>query len=145
MIGLSGEHLPQRADDEERIRLEGIKVLVVEDDDDSRALIGVMLKKHGGSVQFASATVEALERLENEAFDVVISDIGMPDQDGYELIRKVRALPPDKGGRAPAIALTGYATARDRERAVAEGYQMHLAKPVESADLVQAIVKLTGR
>ena len=74
--------------------------------------------------------------------DVVISDIGIPDQDGYQLINKVRALPAERGGQTPAIALTGYATSRDRERALSAGYQLHIAKPVEPADLVSAIVSL---
>ena len=77
--------------------------------------------------------------------DVIISDIGMAEEDGYELMRKVRALPPEQGGLVPAIALTGYATRKDRERALAAGYQLHLAKPVEPADLVAAIANLVGR
>jgi PAS domain S-box-containing protein len=77
--------------------------------------------------------------------DVIISDIGMAEEDGYELLHKVRALPPEQGGLVPAIALTGYATRKDRERALAAGYQIHLAKPVEPEDLVRAIASLVGR
>jgi CheY-like chemotaxis protein len=72
----------------------------------------------------------------------MISDIGMPDQDGYELIRKLRALPPEKGGKTPAIALTGYASRKDRERALSSGYQQHMAKPIEQVDMIAAIAAL---
>jgi len=77
--------------------------------------------------------------------DVIISDIGMPDQDGYELIRKLRALPVEKGGNIPAIALTGYASRKDRERALNSGYNQHIAKPIEQADMISAIAALVGR
>jgi len=75
----------------------------------------------------------------------MISDIGMPDQDGYELIRRLRSLPVEKGGATPAIALTGYASRKDRERALGSGYQTHLAKPIEQAELITAIAALVGR
>ena len=77
--------------------------------------------------------------------DVMISDIGMPDQDGYELMRRLRSLPVEKGGATPAIALTGYASKKDRERALSSGYQQHMAKPVEQADMIAAIAALIGR
>ena len=77
--------------------------------------------------------------------DVLISDIGMPDEDGYEFIRKLRRLPPEKGGQTPAIALTGYASRKDRERALAAGYHQHMAKPVEQVDMIAAIAALVGR
>ena len=81
----------------------------------------------------------------NRLPDIVISDIGMAEEDGYELMRKLRELPPEQGGLLPAIALTGYATRKDRERALAAGYQIHLAKPVEREDLVTAIASLIKR
>ena len=77
-------------------------------------------------------------------FDVIIGDIGMPDEDGYQFLSKVRALPPEQGGLVPAIALTGYATRKDRERALAAGYQLHLAKPVEPEELISAIANLVN-
>jgi PAS domain S-box-containing protein len=128
-----------------RTRLQGLRVLVVEDDDDSRSLVGMMLKRQGAEVLFAASSSEALGVMATTSFDLLVSDIGMPDEDGYELIRKVRALPHEEGRDVPAIALTGYATARDRERAMSAGYQTHIPKPVEPSELVQAIVELTGR
>ena len=141
------------------IRLDGVFVLVVEDDDDSRSLVGTMIEAHGAEVQYASSTVEALQLLEKLACeaqdrtstaaarlpDLLVSDIGMPDKDGYELLLKLRTLTPERGGQIPAIALTGYATRKDRERALSAGYQLHLAKPVEQSDLIAAITTLVGR
>jgi len=127
------------------IRLDGVHVLLVEDDDDSRKLLGTMLKRHGARVTSTKSAAEALEAFASDLPDVLISDIGMPDQDGYELIRKLRTLPIEKGGSIPAIAVTGYASRKDRERALNSGYQQHIAKPVEQADIINAIAELTGR
>jgi CheY-like chemotaxis protein len=127
------------------VRLDGIHVLLVEDDDDSRKLLGTMLKRYGAKVTSAKSAAEALDVFENEVPDVIISDIGMPEQDGYELIRKLRALPVEKGGKIPAIALTGYASRKDRERALSSGYHQHVAKPIEQADLINTIAALVGR
>jgi CheY-like chemotaxis protein len=96
-------------------------------------------------VTSAKSAAEALDVFENEVPDVIISDIGMPEQDGYELIRKLRALPVEKGGKIPAIALTGYASRKDRERALSSGYHQHVAKPIEQADLINTIAALVGR
>jgi CheY-like chemotaxis protein len=131
--------------DRSSLRLDGLRVLVVEDDDDSRSLVSMVLKQYGADVTAAASAAEALKALEGASTDVVISDIGMPDEDGYELMRKVRALPPQRGGLAPAIALTGYATRKDRERALLAGYQMHVAKPVEPIALVAAVANLAKR
>ena len=127
------------------VRLDGLHVLLVEDDDDSRKLLGTMLKRYGARVTSTKSAKEALSVFEGELPDVMISDIGMPDEDGYELIRKLRALPVEKGGRIPAIALTGYASKKDRERALSAGYHQHIAKPIEQADLIAAIAALVGR
>jgi CheY-like chemotaxis protein len=91
------------------------------------------------------SVVEALEAFEMGAPDVLISDIGMPGEDGYELIRKVRALPAENGGRVPAIALTAYARTEDRMQALRAGYQMHVPKPVELAELVAVVASLVQR
>jgi PAS domain S-box-containing protein len=127
------------------IRLDGVHVMLVEDDDDSRKLLGTMLKRHGARVTSTKSAAEALEAFANEVPDVLISDIGMPDQDGYELIRKLRSLPPEKGGNTPAIALTGYASRKDRERALSSGYHQHMAKPIEQVDMIAAIAAIVGR
>jgi len=127
------------------VRLDGVHVLLVEDDDDSRKLLGTMLKRYGARVTSTKSAAEALAVFEGELPDVLISDIGMPDQDGYELMRKLRALPPERGGKTPAIALTGYASRKDRERALNTGYQQHMAKPIEQADMIKAIAALVGR
>jgi CheY-like chemotaxis protein/nitrogen-specific signal transduction histidine kinase len=127
------------------VRLDGVHVLLVEDDDDSRKLLGTMLKRYGAKVTSTKSAAEALDVFENEVPDVIISDIGMPDQDGYQLIRKLRALPVEKGGKIPAIALTGYASRKDRERALRSGYHQHMAKPIEQVDMINAIATLIGR
>ncbi len=129
----------------EKVRLDGVHVLVVEDDDDSRKLLGTMLRRQGAGVTAAASAADAFALFSEKPFDIVISDIGMPEEDGYELIRKIRELPPTRGGLTPAIALTGYATRKDRERTLAEGYQQHMAKPVEQNDLVAAIAALVSR
>jgi CheY-like chemotaxis protein len=127
------------------INFDGLRVLLVEDDDDSRKLLETMLKRYGAEVTSCSSAKLALTCFEERPPDILISDIAMPEQDGYELLRKIRALPSDRGGDVAAIALTGYATRRDRERALAGGYQLHLAKPVEQSELVGAIASIVGR
>jgi CheY-like chemotaxis protein len=96
-------------------------------------------------VTSTKSAAEALQAFEGDLPDVMSSDIGMPDQDGYELIRKLRSLPVEKGGATPAIALTGYASRKDRERALSSGYQQHMAKPIEQVDMIRAIAALIGR
>ena len=129
----------------DRVRLDSIHVLLVEDDDDSRKLLGTMLKRYGAKVTSTKSAAEALEVFSQELPDVLISDIGMPDEDGYELIRKLRERPVDQGGSTPAIALTGYASRKDRERALTAGYHEHMAKPVEQAEMIAAIARLVAR
>ena len=146
---------PARAEDRKReierrkgerlARLDGLRVLLVEDDDDSRWLLGTMLKRQGAAVTSTSSSLEALNAFEAGPPDVVISDLGMPEENGLELMRKLRMFPAGRGGLVPAIALTGYATPKDRERALAAGYQLHLAKPVEASELIAAIFSLVGR
>lgn len=135
--------------------LAGVRVLLVEDDDDSRNLLSLILGRYGAEVMSTSSSTEALDSFMQKTPDVVISDIGMAEEDGYELIRKLRMLPvqgsllpglPDSlPGLVPAIALTGYATIKDRDRALAAGYHLHLAKPVEPDELVAAIRNLIDR
>lgn len=126
-------------------RLDGLKVLAVDDEADTREVIRVVFEQCGAKVTCASSAAEALLLLEETSPDVLISDIGMPEEDGYELILKVRALPMERGGKIPAVALTAYARAEDRLRALRTGYQMHVPKPVELAELVAIVARLTER
>jgi PAS domain S-box-containing protein len=126
-------------------RLDGLKVLVVDDEIDTRELFRVGLSQCGAEIRTAGSAQEALEALEETLPDLLISDIGMPGEDGYELIRKVRALPAERGGKIPAIALTAYARTEDRLRALRAGYQMHISKPVELAELVAVMASLVQR
>jgi PAS domain S-box-containing protein len=126
-------------------RLDGLKVLVVDDEADARELLRVGIGQCGAKVTTASSVQEALEAIEKEKPDILISDIGMPVEDGYELIRRVRALPAESGGKIPAIALTAYARTEDRLQALRAGYQMHLPKPVEMAELVAVAASLIQR
>src|SRR5215217_2833985 len=125
--------------------LEGLKVLVVDDEADTRDLIGEVLKECGSDVISTRSAAEALEALKQHKPDILISDLGMPDEDGYSLIEKIRALPSDRGGDIPAAALTAYARAEDRMRVLRSGFQFHLPKPVDSAELVTVVASLAGR
>jgi PAS domain S-box-containing protein len=127
------------------IRIEGVRVLVVDDEPDARGVVERVLRDCGAAVATAASAREALERLEGERFDVLVSDIGMPGEDGYALIRRVRGLGVERGGAIPAVALTAYARAEDRMKAVLAGFQMHVAKPVEPAELVTMVASLAGR
>jgi PAS domain S-box-containing protein len=125
--------------------LEGLHVLVCEDEPDARELLESILTGCKASVTLAGSVAEALDRFAESVPDLLISDIGMPDASGYELIRRVRALPVEKGGRVPAIALTAYASMADRTRALMEGFQNHVAKPTEPQELIAAVAALVGR
>ena len=129
---------------EEPVRLDGVRVLVVDDETDTRELLVTVLRDRGADATGATSVCQALEALLALNLNVLISDIGMPDEDGYELIRKVRALGPG-AGQIPAIALTAYARRADRHRALSAGYDLHLAKPVEPTDLARAVANLVER
>ncbi len=124
-------------------RIDGLEVLLVDDDEDSRDLIALMLEDAGAKVARASSAAEALELLGLGAPDVIVSDIGMPDVDGYALVRQIRSLPSDGGGTVPAIALTAYARSVDGDRALAAGFQAHVTKPVDPDTLTAAVARLT--
>ncbi|MDQ3032684.1 MAG: PAS domain S-box protein [Myxococcota bacterium] len=125
--------------------LAGLRVLVCEDEPDARELIEAVLTECGATVVTAGSVIEAMDQFRRAAPDLLVSDIGMPEASGYELIRQVRALPPEEGGRVPAIALTAYASMHDRTRALMEGFQNHVSKPTEPQELVAAIAALVGR
>jgi PAS domain S-box-containing protein len=130
---------------EPSIRLDGLRVLVVDDEPDTRELLKFGLSRCGARVSAASTATEALKAIAEELPEVLISDIGMPEADGYELIRRVRSLPAERGGETPAVALTAYARSEDRQRALKAGYQLHVSKPVELAELVAAVSSLARR
>ena len=126
-------------------RLDGLRVLLVDDEADARELLSEVLEERGAQVLPAASAAEAVTMLQAERPDLVLSDISMRDEDGYDFIRKVRALPPDKGGRTPAAALTAYGRLEDRMRALSAGFQLHVAKPVDPAELVAVVASLGGR
>jgi CheY-like chemotaxis protein len=133
---------PLQVDPRDDIR--GITVLAVDDEPDSRGLVKRLLEDRGASVLIADSAQQAMEILANNHVDVLISDIGMPDEDGYGLIARVRALASVQGSAIGAIALTAYARSQDRMAAMRAGFQLHLAKPVEAAELI-AMVATLGR
>jgi PAS domain S-box-containing protein len=134
--GIATAELPVRS-------LEHVRVLLVDDDPDTRGMMETVLSQRGAQVTAASSAVEALACVDREPPDVLLSDIGMPGMDGYALIRELRERP---GAREiPAAALTAYAHADDRDQAIAAGYQLHVAKPVEPAELVAVVASLAGR
>jgi CheY-like chemotaxis protein len=122
--------------------LQGMRVLVVEDEADARALLTEVLEAHGATVDVAASASEGLDRLAAFRPDVLVSDIAMPTVDGYSLLRRVRQLAPENGGRTPAIALTAHARTEDVERARIAGFQQHVAKPVDPAQLVATLGRL---
>jgi PAS domain S-box-containing protein len=127
--------------------LGGALILVVDDDADVRDLLSIRLEQYGASVKKAESVAAALAFIENEDTrpDVIVSDIAMPVEDGFGLIERVRALPADSGGRIPAIALTAYSRVKDRLEALAAGFQMHLAKPVDASELAVEIASILER
>jgi PAS domain S-box-containing protein len=126
-------------------RLDGLTILVVDDEPDTRELLRVGLENCGATIILAASAKEAIDAIKTEVPDVMISDIGMPGEDGYDLIRRVRLLPPESGGKVPAIALTAYARVDDRLQALRSGYQMHVPKPVELSELVAVADSLVKR
>ncbi|MDP8935791.1 MAG: ATP-binding protein, partial [Cyanobacteriota bacterium] len=128
-----------RSDD---LHLASVRVLVVDDERDSRDFVAFVAEQAGAKVTAVGSGIEALQLLSTTPFDILLSDIGMPDMDGYMLVRQVRVLPPEQGGQIPAIALTAYAGDFNQKQALAAGFQRHVAKPVEPNELVEAIVTL---
>jgi signal transduction histidine kinase/CheY-like chemotaxis protein len=120
-------------------QLEGLRVLIVDDDEDTLETLRILLTENGAVVRTASSAFAALTEVEEWVPDLLISDIGMPEQDGYALIRKVRALDAAHGGRIPAVALTAYARVEDRLKVLSAGFQLHVAKPIEPAELIAVV------
>jgi signal transduction histidine kinase/ActR/RegA family two-component response regulator len=127
------------------VGLAGVEVLVVDDDPDSLELVREALTQAGGSARIARSAAEALVALATSVPAVLLSDIAMPEEDGFALIRRIRALPPEQGGRVKAAALTAFAFPEDREQALRAGFDEFLAKPIAPWELVEAVAKLAGR
>lgn len=125
--------------------LDGLRLLVVDDEEDTRVVLKMVLEKCGASVITASTAREALAALKETRPDVLISDLGMPEEDGYALIKKVRALSEEDGGNTPSAALTAYARVEDRMKVLRSGFQIHISKPVEPEELVAVVANLAGR
>jgi len=128
-------------------QLDGLRILIVDDDADIRDLLTYTLEICGADVTVATSADEAISLLTTSSppMHILISDIGMPDEDGYALLRRIRALAPERGGQIPAIALTAYARTQDRTAALLAGFQSHVAKPVEPAELIAVLANLAGR
>jgi two-component system CheB/CheR fusion protein len=125
-----------------RLPLAGLRLLVVEDEDSGREMLAALLEQYGAQVVATASAGAALAALERAVPDVLLSDIGMPGESGYDLLRQVRALPAERGGRMPALAFTAYSSSQDRQEALEAGFQAHLGKPADPARLVATITEL---
>jgi CheY-like chemotaxis protein len=130
------EQLPQ---------LDRVRVLVVDDDPDSRDFVCQLFENHGAIVSSAASTAEAWSTFVRRRPDVLVSDIGMPDEDGYALIRRVRMLSETEGGNTPAVAVTAYARHQDASAALAAGYDRYIPKPVVVSELIAAVAQLATK
>jgi CheY-like chemotaxis protein/anti-sigma regulatory factor (Ser/Thr protein kinase) len=127
------------------LRLDGLRVVIVDDEPDARELVGAILEQQGATVTVTTSAAEALRAVEREQPHVFVSDIGMPDEDGYTLIRKIRERASPRERPVPALALTAYAGAQDAKLALQAGFSRHMVKPVVPAQLIDAVARLAGR
>jgi CheY-like chemotaxis protein len=125
--------------------LSGTTLLVVDDEVDARDALVSLLERYGAHVHSVASVAEAMVALETTLPDVLITDLGMPDEDGFELIRRVRRLPEASGGLLPSLAVSAYAADDYRDRAISSGFQKHLQKPVAPGELVTTVARLAGR
>jgi CheY-like chemotaxis protein len=125
--------------------LAGVRAPFVDDEADAREFIAMTIADRGAEVRTAASAPEALAACDEWRPDILIADIGMPEEDGYMLMKKLRAREKSRGGHIPAIALTAYARREDRRRALSAGYERHVAKPVEPVDLLAAVASLANR
>ncbi|HVJ16759.1 MAG TPA: response regulator, partial [Polyangiaceae bacterium] len=132
--------LPERA----VIELNGIKVLIVDDEPDARDLVASVLAEAGAEVKTAPSAGEGFDAFQHLQPDVLVSDIGMPDEDGYSFMRRIRALPTAEGGRVGSLALTAFAREEDRMKAISAGYTSHLGKPASPDALASAVANLAS-
>jgi len=131
-------------DPEAGLNLKGVRVLVVEDDPDTLELLRFILDRRGAEVNTAASTREALDVMEHWLPTALVSDLAMPEQDGYELIGRIRSRGSEQGGNIPAVAVSAYTRTEDRIRALSAGFQMHLPKPVDPEELVATVASLAG-
>jgi CheY-like chemotaxis protein len=131
----------------EPVTLKGVSILIVDDETDARELLVAILNDYGADVRAADSAAAAIDVLNDDTFhtDIIVSDVGMPGTDGFALVRAIRAMPKEKLRRLPAIAVTAYANAEDRVRALVAGYQNHIPKPVDANALAAAIAQLVSR
>ena len=127
------------------IKLDGLHILVVDDEADARDLLEVVFAEYGAKVTTAASASQAIELIKSLQPDILISDIGMPNEDGYSLVKKVRELDSQQAREIPAMALTAYVTKEDNKQAILSGFQMHLSKPVDTNALITAVAKLAGK
>jgi CheY-like chemotaxis protein len=127
------------------VSVEGGGVRGGDHDQDALALLHEVLQTRGATVYVASSVAEAMQKFTEQRPDVVVSDLGMPGEDGFSLIRKLRMLPVEQGGRTPAVALTAYARSEDAQRAFAAGFQVHVTKPLEPSRLASVVANLGRR
>jgi signal transduction histidine kinase len=144
-FGRDGRHLEAVQGEDVSISLAGVRVLAVDDDPGARELLARILEGYGAEVRLVASGAAALTALFENKPDVLIADIGMPDMDGYALIEQVRMLDPEYGSQIPAVAVTAYASAQDRLRALQVGYQNHVSKPVDPQELAVVVASLAGR
>jgi CheY-like chemotaxis protein len=126
-------------------RLAGLKVLLLDDSLDLLELCAAVLWSNGAEVKTAESVAQAMKTLQTFRPHVILADIGMPDEDGYRFIEKLRALSAEEGGCVPAVAWTGHAREQDRRRTLQAGYQIHLAKPTDPGEIVRVVAELAGR
>jgi CheY-like chemotaxis protein len=122
--------------------LYGLKILIVDDDQDTRDLLEWVLKRAGAEVTAVSSAAAALESVAKATPHIIVSDIAMPDQDGYSFLKKLRSLPPEHGGRIPAVALTAHSMVQDRLLSLRAGFQSHVPKPVVPEELVEVVASV---
>jgi PAS domain S-box-containing protein len=136
--------LKERKTMENGHKLDGVRVLLVEDNVDTLEMLRFIFEESGAEVIASTSVDQALEALERFRPDALVSDIAMPDRDGYDLIREIRSREPERGGKIPAVAVTAYARAEDRVRVLAAGFHMHIAKPIDPDELIAVVASLTG-
>jgi CheY-like chemotaxis protein len=136
---------PERAwTEDDRTALKGVRLLVVEDEPDSREMLVMVFEQCGAMVSAAASASQAMEAMQRVTPDVLVCDVGLPGEDGYELIRKVRALEAERGGRIPALALTAYTEPEDRRKALVAGFDLQVSKPPVPSELVAQAAALAG-